>query len=228
MFSKMPAVIAIGWDNSGRASGFSKRSSSDRQSLPDLEFAVGDQLVFFGGQLLDSADGPSLALFQDVAAAVRCAARIQTKLNELCGAELTSEPAQLPRIGVCDVQVGEDVGPPSNLDLDAAAKIMSAAEPGGLSLSRTAYDIAKQSVRLPYDDRSDPSHIAFQCGEIRKKYHSMDLALMSAVKVRPAAFRKRTQSMNGLHRLSLGAGGLVKWIVGLGARHGSPRDRRGE
>lgn len=225
MFSEMRALIAIGWDNSGRASSFSKRLSSDRQRLPDLEFAVGDQLVTFGGQLLDSADGPSLALFQNVVAAVRCAASIQTKLNELCGAELTSQPAQLPRIGVCDVLVGGDVGPPSNLDLDVVAKIMSSAEPGGLSLSRTAYDIVKQSVRLPYDDRSDPSHVAFQCGEIRKKYHSMDLALMSAVKVRPAAFRKRSQSMN---RLSLGAGGLLKWIVGLGARHDSPRDRRGD
>jgi heme/copper-type cytochrome/quinol oxidase subunit 1 len=59
-------------------------------------------------------------------------------------------------------------------------------------------------ITLPFDDRSDPAHTAYQCGEIRKKRHSMDLALMSA-------------SRSGLMHSEIGSKGLLDRHGGLSA-----------
>ena len=115
--------------------------------------------------------------------------------------------------------------------MDAAIKMMRAAESGGLCVSRTVYDAVKFDITLPFDDRSDPAHTAYQCGEIRKKRHSMDLALMSAVKVEPDAFRDRSKGSIRPARRSLGVSRLLQVIaarLGFRSKHDGARDLRGK
>ena len=154
---------------------------------------LNDHLAAFDGKLLAAPDGRSIVLFPSVAVAVRCAASLQSFINSKKTNGLLSEDRFSPRIGVVDVSRDDAGGHPSRAEMDAAIKMMQASASGGLCLSRTAYDDVRSDITLPFDDRSDPAHTAYQCGEIRKKRHSMDLALMSAVKVGPDAFRDWTK-----------------------------------
>lgn len=197
----------------------------------ERSLVLNHHLAAFDGKLIGAPDGRSIVLFPDVTVAVRCAASLQSLINSKKTNGLLSEDRFSPRIGIVDVLGDGPGGHPSRAEMDAVIKMMRAAESGGLCLSRTAYDAVKSDITLPFDDRSDPAHTAYQCGEIRKKRHSMDLALMSAVKIGPDAFRDRTKGTTRPARRSLGAIGLLQVIatrLGLRAKHDGTSDIRGK
>jgi hypothetical protein len=197
----------------------------------ERSLVLNNHLAAFDGKLLGAPDGPSVVLFPDVTVAVRCAASLQSSIN---GTKTNGSPSAAqssPRIGVVDLLADELGEYPSVAEIEAAIKMMRAAESGGLCLSRTAYDAVKFDITLPFDDRSDPAHTAYQCGEIRKKRHSMDLALMSAVKVGPDAFRDSSKGAIRPAQRSLGVSRLLQGIaayLGFRSKHDGARDLRGK
>ena len=192
---------------------------------------LNDHLAAFDGKPLGAPDGRSVVLFPSVTAALRFAASLQSLINDMKSNGSLAGNQSSPRIGVVDVLEDDPGGHPSRAEMEAVTKMMWAAEPGGLCLSRTAYDAVKFDITLPFDDRSDPAHTAYQCGEIRKKRHSMDLALMSAVKVGPDAFRDRSKRAIRPARRSLGVSPLLQGIaayLGFTSKHDGARDLRGK
>ena len=217
------ALLAIGFNVDAAALEDHHPAASERCLV------LNDHLAAFDGKLLGAPDGWSVVLFPDVTAAVRCAVSLQSLINATKLNSSLSAGRSSPRIGVVDVLGDDPGGYPSRAEVDAAIKMMRAAESGGLCLSRTAYDAVKFNITLPFDDRSDPTHTAYQCGEIRKKRHSMDLALMSAVKVGPDAFGHWTEGTTRPTCRSVGASGLLQVIaarLGFRSKHDGSRDLR--
>jgi adenylate cyclase len=102
------------------------------------------------GRVVDAPGDNLLAEFASVVDAVDCAVAIQQKLSEL-NSSLSAERKMQFRIGVNLGDVVEEGDRIYGDGVNIAARIEGLADPGGICITRTAYDHVKKKLELGYE-----------------------------------------------------------------------------
>lgn len=102
------------------------------------------------GRLVDSPGDNFLAEFTSVVDAVKCAVQVQKDLSKN-NEELTTKRKMNFRIGVNIGDVIQQGGRIYGDGINVAARIESLADPGGICVSRTAYDQVKKKLDIRYE-----------------------------------------------------------------------------
>jgi adenylate cyclase len=136
------------------ALGYSRLMEEDEASpiliLGDSKELMAGLIEQFRGRVVDAPGDNLLAEFDSVVDAAECAVKIQH--------ELKTKNAQLPdnrkmpfRIGVNLGDVVEEAGRIYGDGVNIAARLEALAKPGGICISRTAYDHVKNKLDLGYE-----------------------------------------------------------------------------
>jgi len=139
---------------SADAVGYSHLMEEDEAStiltLADSKELMANLIQQYRGRVVDAPGDNLLAEFGSVVDAAECAVKIQQ--------ELKSKNAQLPdnrrmpfRIGVNLGDVVEEAGRIYGDGVNIAARLEGLAAPGGICISRTAYDHVKNKLGLGYE-----------------------------------------------------------------------------
>ncbi len=102
------------------------------------------------GRLVDSPGDNVLAEFVSVVNAVKCAVQIQRDLKK-SNEELSPNRRMEFRIGINIGDVIQDGDRIYGDGVNVAARIESLADPGGICISRTAYDQVETKIHIKYD-----------------------------------------------------------------------------
>jgi len=102
------------------------------------------------GRLVDSPGDNILAEFTSVVDAVRCGVQIQEDLKEH-NDELPPGKKMEFRIGINTGDIIQDGDRIYGDGVNVAARIESLADPGGICISRTAYDQVKSKINIDYE-----------------------------------------------------------------------------
>ena len=102
------------------------------------------------GRVVDSPGDNVLAEFASVVDAVHCAVAVQKEIQAR-NAELPEDRRMQFRIGVNLGDVIEEVDRLYGEGVNIAARIEGLAKPGGICLSRTAYDQVKNKLKIGYE-----------------------------------------------------------------------------
>jgi len=123
--------------------------ASTIRTLEDIKKLMCELIEQFKGRVVDAPGDNLLAEFGSVVAATECAVMIQRALK--------TKNADLPEIRRMDFRIGINLGDVvEEADriygdgVNIAARIEKLAEPGGICISRTAYDHIKK-VELGYE-----------------------------------------------------------------------------
>ena len=139
---------------SADAVGYSRLMQEDEAStIRNLENSKGlmsELIEQFKGRVVDAPGDNLLAEFGSVVDATECAVKIQQKL-ESKNAELPYNRRMEFRIGVNLGDVVEEADRIYGDGVNIAARIEGLAEPGGICISRTAYDHVKNKLKLGYE-----------------------------------------------------------------------------
>jgi adenylate cyclase len=139
---------------SADAVGYSRLMQADEATtiltLEDSKRLMSELIEQFKGRVVDAPGDNLLAEFGSVVDATECAVKIQK--------ELKAKNAQLPdnrrmdfRIGVNLGDVVEEADRIYGDGVNIAARLEGLAEPGGICISRTAYDHVKNKLELGYE-----------------------------------------------------------------------------
>jgi adenylate cyclase len=140
--------------------GYSRLTGGDElgthQKVMDaLDFATGS-IKAGGGTVLRYAGDAILAEFSSVVAAVTAAVAIQTELDQRNEDVPTDDKVQV-RIGVNLGEVLQDRGEIYGDGVNLAARLESAAQPGGICISSAVYDQVLGKVDVNFEDGGDES-----------------------------------------------------------------------
>jgi adenylate cyclase len=134
--------------------GYSRLMRNDEagtvETLKHFRGIMADLIRQHSGKVVDASGDSLLAEFASVVDAVRCAVVVQQALK-LKNAELSESRQMLFRIGI---NLGDVVVEGERIygdGINIAARIESLAEPGGLSISRSAYDQVKHRLPLSFE-----------------------------------------------------------------------------
>ena len=139
---------------SADAVGYSRLMQEDEAStirtLEDIKKIMCELIEQFNGRVVDAPGDNLLAEFGSVVDATECAVMIQRALK--------TKNADLPEIRRMDFRIGINLGDVvKEADriygdgVNIAARIEGLAEPGGVCISRTAYDHVKNKLELGYE-----------------------------------------------------------------------------
>jgi len=134
--------------------GYSRLMRNDEaatvETLKRYSIIMADLIRQHSGKVVDASGDSLLAEFASVVDAVRCGVEVQQALKTK-NAELPESRKMLFRIGINlgDVMVAGDRIYGDGINI--AARIESLAEPGGLSISRSAYDQVKHKLPLSFE-----------------------------------------------------------------------------
>ncbi len=104
----------------------------------------------FRGRVVDSPGDNMLAEFASVIDGIECAVKIQNELR-IKNAELPENRKMQFRIGINVGDVIEDEGRIYGNGINVAARIEGLAESGGICVSRSVYDQAKNEINIDYE-----------------------------------------------------------------------------
>ena len=144
---RLAAILAAGLVDHDRLAG-----SDDAEALARLQLfrqrMIHPVIATHRGQIIKSTSDGLLVAFSSAVDAVHCALAIQRTLDEH-EMELPHAPQMVFRIAinVGDVVV-DTAGNLMGDGVNIAARLESIAEPGGISLSRTAYDQVRDKLDL--------------------------------------------------------------------------------
>lgn len=128
------------------------------------------------------ADGWFLAEFANALDALKCALDIQRgSISNTAEVSAASTPLCHVGLNIETASADYSVWPPDRDD--SVCRLVALAEPGGICLSRTVYDIVRFQVVLPFETERDPNHTAYQCGEIRNKLNTLNLLEAGSVRL---------------------------------------------
>jgi adenylate cyclase len=136
--------------------GYSRLTGNDelgthRKVMDTLDFAT-ESISSNGGTVLRYAGDAILAEFSSVIAAVDVAARIQGELYRRNNAIPEDSKVQI-RIGINIGEVLQDRGEIYGEGVNLAARLESSAKPGGICISRSAFDQVNGKVGLEFVDQ---------------------------------------------------------------------------
>lgn len=133
--------------------GFSRLMEEDEEStvrtLEEDKKLMGSLIEDYSGRVVDSPGDNLLAEFGSVVKAVDCAVEIQNKLK-IKNARLPEHRQMNFRIGINLGDVIEENDRIYGNGVNIAARIEGFAQPGGICISRTAYDHVKTKYNLVY------------------------------------------------------------------------------
>ena len=134
--------------------GYSLLMSDDEaftvKTLKAYRVIMSEQVGQYNGRVVDAPGDNLLAEFESVVNAVKCAVEIQKILKEKN--EILPEDRRLEfRIGVNIGDVIQDEDSLYGEGVNIAARIEGLADPGGVCISRNAYDHVKNKLTLGYE-----------------------------------------------------------------------------
>jgi adenylate cyclase len=139
---------------SADAVGYSRLMEQDEAStirtLEESKELMANLIEQNRGRVVDDPGDNLLAEFGSVVDAVDCAVKIQQELKAK-NAELSDDKKMEFRIGVNLGDVVEEASRIYGDGVNIAARIEGLAGPGGIAISRTAYDHLKNKLRLGYE-----------------------------------------------------------------------------
>jgi adenylate cyclase len=139
---------------SADAKGYSRLMGEDEvstvQLLKECRDIMAQLIQQHRGRVVDSPGDNLLAEFGSVVDATGCAVKIQEAL-QIKNAELSENKRLEFRIGINLGDVLEDVDRIYGDGVNIAARIEGLADPGGICISRTAYDQIKNKLELGYE-----------------------------------------------------------------------------
>ncbi|MCZ6731688.1 MAG: adenylate/guanylate cyclase domain-containing protein [Gammaproteobacteria bacterium] len=140
--------------------GYSRLTGSDelgthRRVMDALDFAT-ESIKSGGGTVLRYAGDAILAEFSSVVAAVNAAVTIQIELGKRNESVPEDNKVQI-RIGVNLGEVLQDRGEIYGDGVNLAARLESAAQPGGICISSAVYDQVTGKVNVDFGDGGDES-----------------------------------------------------------------------
>ncbi|MHC4459181.1 MAG: adenylate/guanylate cyclase domain-containing protein [Planctomycetota bacterium] len=204
---------------SADAVGYSRLMQEDEaatiRTLEDSKRLMSELIQQFKGRIVDAPGDNLLAEFGSVVDATECAVKIQ--------GELKAKNAKLPdnrkmefRIGVNLGDVVEEADRIYGDGVNIAARIEELAEPGGVCISRTAYDHVKNKLELGYEYLGE--HSVKNIAEPVRVYR----VLMEPEAVGKVIGEKRflgrisrKAAISAIISLVIVAGGLIGWNVYL-------------
>ena len=120
------------------------------RTLKEYRSIMSAQIEQHNGRVVDSPGDNVLAEFASAVDAVTCAVEIQKVLKEK-NDELPGDKKLEFRIGINIGDVVQDEDRIYGSGVNVAARIEGLAEPGGVSISRSAYDQIKDKITLGYE-----------------------------------------------------------------------------
>jgi adenylate cyclase len=143
---------------SADAAGYSRLMGEDEaatvRTLTSYRTAIADLVQRFRGRIIDTPGDNILAEFPSVVDAVNCAVEIQQDLARR-NAELSDNRKMEFRIGINLGDVIEEEGRLYGDGVNIAARVESLAEPGGISVSGSAYDQISNKLGLEFENRGE-------------------------------------------------------------------------
>jgi class 3 adenylate cyclase len=139
---------------SADAVGYSRLMQEDEaltiRTLEGSKRLMSELIMQFKGRVVDAPGDNLLAEFSSVVDATDCAVKIQRELKAK-NDELPDNRRMEFRIGVNLGDVVEEADRIYGDGINIAARIEGLAEPGGICISRTAYDHVKNKLELGYE-----------------------------------------------------------------------------
>jgi len=139
---------------SADAVGYSRLMQEDEattiRTLEDSKTLMSTHIQQFKGRVVDAPGDNLLAEFGSVVDATECAVKIQNELKTQ-NADLPDNRRMPFRIGINLGDVVEEDDRIYGDGVNIAARIEGLADPGGICISRTAYDHVKNKLKLGYE-----------------------------------------------------------------------------
>jgi adenylate cyclase len=139
---------------SADVAGYSRLMGEDElatvNTLKSHRNLITEKILAFKGRVIDSPGDNILAEFGSIVDAVSCAVEIQNELKEK-NQELPENRKMLFRIGVNLGDVIEDEDRIYGDGVNIAARIESMADPGGVSISGTAFDSVRNKLKFGFE-----------------------------------------------------------------------------
>ena len=120
------------------------------RTITEYRKIITEQVKQNDGRVVDSPGDNVFAEFASVVDALKCAVQTQSKITER-NDNLPENRKMKFRIGVNLGDIAEDGDRIYGDGVNVAARIESLAEPGGICISRTAYDQVKNKLELGYE-----------------------------------------------------------------------------
>jgi len=139
---------------SADAVGYSRLMEEDEastiQTLANSKELMANLIQQYRGRVVDAPGDNLLAEFGSVVDATECAVKVQQELNSK-NEELPDNRKMQFRIGVNLGDVVEEADRIYGDGVNIAARLEGLAKPGGICISRTAYDHVKNKLKLGYE-----------------------------------------------------------------------------
>ena len=135
--------------------GYSKMMGNNEEKtleiLGERREVIDSAITDYNGIIFGSAGDSVIAEFGSPVKAAECAVKIQGKMKTM-NEDIPEDQQMIFRIGINigDVMVSKD-----NLFGDAvnvAARLESAAQPSGICVSKTVFDLINQKIRVSFED----------------------------------------------------------------------------
>ena len=204
---------------SADAKGYSRLMGEDEvgtvQLLKEYREIMAQLIHQYRGRVVDSPGDNLLAEFGSVVDATGCAVKIQEKLKTK-NADLSEDKRLEFRIGINLGDVLEDEDRIYGDGVNIAARIEGLADPGGVCISRTAYDQLKNKLELGYEYLGEHSvkNIAEPVRVYRVLMGPEFAGKVIGEKKFIGRFSRRT-AMSAIVGLIIVAGGLIGWNLFL-------------
>jgi adenylate cyclase len=204
---------------SADAKGYSRLMGEDEvgtvQLLKEYREIMAQLIHQDRGRVVDSPGDNLLAEFGSVVDATGCAVKIQEKLKTK-NAELSEDKRLEFRIGINLGDVLEDDERIYGDGVNIAARIEGLAQPGGICISRTAYDQVKNKLDLGYEYLGD--HTVKNIAEPVRVYRVLTEPEAAGKVIGENRFLgsiSRKTAVAAIIGLIIVAGGLIGWNIYL-------------
>jgi TolB-like protein len=199
--------------------GYSRLMQEDEAStiatLAESKELMADLIQQYRGRVVDAPGDNLLAEFGSVVDATECAVKIQKELNAK-NARLPDDRKMPFRIGVNLGDVVEEADRIYGDGVNIAARLEGLAEPGGICISRTAYDHVKNKLEFGYEYLGE--HSIKNIAEPVRVYRVL-MEPEAAGKVigekRFIGKISRRAAVTAIAILAIVAGGLIGWNLYL-------------
>jgi len=204
---------------SADAVGYSRLMQEDEaltiRTLEGSKRLMSELIMQFKGRVVDAPGDNLLAEFSSVVDATDCAVKIQRELKAK-NDELPDNRRMEFRIGVNLGDVVEEADRIYGDGINIAARIEGLAEPGGICISRTAYDHVKNKLELGYEYLGE--HSVKNIAEPVRVYCVLmepeAVGIVIGEKRFLGRFSRKT-AMAAIILLVIVAGGLIGWNIYL-------------
>jgi len=180
------------------------------RTITEYRKIITEQVKQNDGRVVDSPGDNVFAEFASVVDALKCAVQTQSKITER-NDNLPENREMKFRIGVNLGDIAEDGDRIYGDGVNVAARIESLAEPGGICISRTAYDQVKNKLELGYEYLGE--HSVKNITEPVRVYKILTEPEAAGKVIGEKRKTRRGIALAIALILLIGAGGLTGWYL---------------